>query len=194
MTPFRTLFGAAVGVAVVAMASADTQVRAQAQRYPTKPVTIISDSAAGSTPDAVLRVIADRLSRIWGQQILAVNHPGATGSIASRIAADSPPDGYTLYMPVLSTFVALPGAPPNVPIRLPRDFTAIGFAAENPMFIVVTPSLGIAKLSDLIWRAKAHPGEVSCAVTGVRRLTHLTAEFLQSREHIRLLIVQMILR
>src|SRR5262249_49532873 len=68
------------------------------------------------------------------------NHPGAAGSIASRIAADSPPDGYTLYMPVLSTFVSLPGAAPNLPIQLPRDFTAIGFAAENPMFIVVTPS------------------------------------------------------
>jgi tripartite-type tricarboxylate transporter receptor subunit TctC len=78
--------------------SAAAQVHAQAQQYPSKPVTIISDSAAGSTPDAVLRVIADRLSQSWGQQVLAVNHPGAAGSIASRIATDSPPDGYTLYI------------------------------------------------------------------------------------------------
>lgn len=70
---------------------------------------------------------------------MAVNHPGATGSIASRIAAEAPRDGYTLYMPVLSTFVALPGLAPNVPVQLPRDFTAIGFAAENPMFIVAAP-------------------------------------------------------
>src|SRR5215467_1550611 len=69
--------------------SAAAQVHAQAQQYPSKSVTIISDSAAGSTPDAVLRVIADRLSQSWGQQVLAVNHPGAAGSIASRIAADS---------------------------------------------------------------------------------------------------------
>src|SRR6059036_1256132 len=89
---------------------------------PNRPVTIISDSAAGSTPDAVLRVIADHLSQIWRQQVLAVNHPGATGSIASRIAADAPPDGYTLYMPALSTFVSLPGTAPNLPIRLPHDF------------------------------------------------------------------------
>jgi len=116
---------------------------AQAQDYPSRAVTIISDSAAGSTPDAVLRVIADRLGQVWGQQVLAVNHPGATGSIASRIAADAPADGYTLYMPVLSTFVSLPGAAPNLPIRLPRDFSPIGFAGENPMFIVVNPSLGI---------------------------------------------------
>src|SRR5262249_5279052 len=126
MAPFRTLFGAAMSVAIVAIASASVisaakQVQAQVQHYPNKPVTIISDSAAGSTPDALLRVIADRLGQMWGQQILAVNHPGATGSIASRIAADSPPDGYTLYMPVLSSFVALPGPAPNVPIRLPQD-------------------------------------------------------------------------
>ena len=149
MAPFRTLCGAAASVAIVTMASAAVisaanQVQALAQQYPDKPVTIISDSAAGSTPDAVLRVIADRLGQIWGQQVMAVNHPGATGSIASRIAAEAPRDGYTLYMPALSTFVALPGLAPNVPVQLPRDFTAIGFAAENPMFIVAAPSLGIA--------------------------------------------------
>jgi tripartite-type tricarboxylate transporter receptor subunit TctC len=137
----------------------------------------------------VLRVIADRLGQTWGQQVLAINHPGATGSIASRIAAEAPPDGYTLYMPVLSSFVSLPGMAPNVPIQLPRDFSAIGFAGENPMFVVVNPSLGITKLSDLIGKAKARPGEISCAVTGVGRLTHLTAELLQSRTGIKLLIV-----
>jgi len=192
MRPFRTLCDAVVSVAVLTIVSAaviPAAGQAHAQEYPTKPVTIISDSAAGSTPDAVLRVIADRLSQMWGQQILAVNHPGATGSIASRIAADSAPDGYTLYMPVLSSFVALPGPAPNVPIRLPRDFTAIGFAAENPMFVVASHSLGINKISDLIAQARARPGAISCAVTGVGRLTHLTAELLQSRADIKLLTV-----
>jgi tripartite-type tricarboxylate transporter receptor subunit TctC len=169
--------------------SAASLLRAQAQPYPSKPVTIIADAAAGSTPDVVLRLIADRLGRIWGQQVVAVNHPGAGGSIAARIAADAPRDGYTLYMPVLSTFVALPGAVPNLPIRLPRDFVAIGFAAENPMFVAVTPALGVTTLSDLIARAKARPGEMSCAVTGIGRLTHLAAELLQSRADIKLLMV-----
>src|SRR5262249_47760461 len=107
--------------------SAAAQVHAQAQQYPSKSVTIISDSAAGSTPDAVLRVIADRLSQSWGQQVLAVNHPGAAGSIASRIAADSPSDGYTLYMPVLSTFLSLPGAAPHLPVRPPPSLSPARF-------------------------------------------------------------------
>src|SRR5262245_37860019 len=192
MAPFRILCDAVVGVAVLTVVSAGAMPaggQAHAQDYPTRPVTIISDSAAGSTPDAVLQVIADRLGQMWGQQILAVNHPGATGSIASRSATDSAPDGYTLYMPVLSSFVALPGPAPNVPIRLPRDFTAIGFAAENPMFVVASPSLGINNISDLIAQARARPGAISCAVTGVGRLTHLTAELLQSRADIKLLTV-----
>src|SRR5262249_4868906 len=69
----RRLTAACLGLLAIAAA-------AQAQQYPNRPATIISDSAAGSTPDAVLRVIADQLGQIWGQQVLAVNHPGATGS------------------------------------------------------------------------------------------------------------------
>jgi len=171
-------------VITVLAPSADAQ-----QPYPSRPVTIIADSAAGSTPDAVLRLIADRLGQVWGQQVVPVNHPGAGGSIAARIAADAAPDGYTLYMPVLSTFVSLPGAAPNLPLRLPRDFLPIGFAAENPMFVAVSPSLGIATLPDLIARAKARPDDISCAVTGIGRLTHLTAELLQSTSGIKVLMV-----
>jgi tripartite-type tricarboxylate transporter receptor subunit TctC len=188
----RALCGAAMRGTIFIIAAAiliSVPGHAQDQRYPDKTVTIISDSAAGSTPDAMLRLIADRLSQIWGQPIVTVNHPGATGSIASRIAAESAPDGYTLYMPVISSFVALPGTPPNVPIRLPQDFAAIGFAGENPLFVVANPSLGISKISDLIAQAKARPGAISCAVTGVGRLSHLTAELLQSWTDIKLLTI-----
>ena len=131
---------------------------AQAQQYPSKPVTIIADSAAGSTPDVVLRIIADRLGQLWRQQVIAVNHPGAGGSLAVRVAADAAPDGYVLYMPVLSTFVALPNAAANLPIQLPRDFLPIGFAAENPMFVAVTPSLGSFQLARVRCSGESAPG------------------------------------
>jgi tripartite-type tricarboxylate transporter receptor subunit TctC len=162
---------------------------AQGEPYPTKPVNVIEDSAAGSTPDVVFRVVADALGRLWGQQVVSVNHPGAGGSIAARLAADAAPDGYTLYGPVLSTFVSLPGTAPNLPLQVPRDFTVIGFTAENPMFIAVTPSLPVNSLAELIARAKARPGELSYAVTGVGRLTNLTGELLQTRAGIKLLSV-----
>ena len=162
---------------------------AQTGAYPIKPVQIIADSSAGSTPDVALRFVADRLTRLWGQQVLVVNHPGAGGSLAARLAADAEPDGYTLYQPVLSTFVALNKAAPNVPLHVPADFLPIGFVAENPMFIAVSPSLGVNNLAELIELARKRPNEVSYAATGVGRLTHLTGELLQHQAHIKLLLV-----
>ena len=172
-------------LALSSIAEADAQTGA----YPNKPVQIIADSSAGSTPDVALRFVADRLSQIWGQQILVVNRPGAGGSVAARVAAEAAPDGYTLYQPVLSTFVSLRPAAPNVPLHVPKDFLPIGFVTENPMFIAVSPSLGIASLPELIALAKKRPGEISYATTGVGRLTHLAGELLQHQAGIKLLLV-----
>ena len=166
-----------------------TAAHAQAGNYPDKPVTIIADAAPGATPDVDTRFVAEGLGKIWGRQVIVVNHPGANGSIAARAATDAIPDGYTLYMPTLSTFTALPTVAPNLPLKLPRDFLPIGFTAENPMFIAVSPSLGVTTLPQLIALAKKEPGKISIAVTGIGRLTHLTGELLQMRADIKLLTV-----
>jgi tripartite-type tricarboxylate transporter receptor subunit TctC len=162
---------------------------AQAGDYPTKPVTVISDAAPGSTPDVDARFCADGLAKAWGQQVIVLNRVGANGSIAARAAAEAAPDGYTLFMPALSTFAALPSVAPNLPLKLPRDFLPIGFTAENPMFIAVNPLLGVSTLPQLIALAKKQPGTISIAVTGVGRLTHLTGLVLQERAGIQLLPV-----
>ncbi len=177
---------AALCVAIVAAAAAAP---AEDAHYPSKPVTIICDAAPGSTPDVVARYVAEGLSKAWGQQVITVNHPGANGGIAARAAAEASPDGYTLYMPALSTFIAQPGKVPNLPLQLPRDFAPIGFTAENPMFIAVNPQLGVSTPAELIALAKKKPGEISYATTGVGRLTHLTGELLQTRAGINLLLV-----
>jgi tripartite-type tricarboxylate transporter receptor subunit TctC len=129
------------------------------------------------------------LSKRWGQQAVIVNHAGANGSIAARVASEATPDGYTLYMPSLSTFVALKSMAPNLPLMLPRDFLPIGFTAENPMFVAVSPNLGVNTLPELIALAKKKAGTISIAVTGVGRLTHLTGLLLQERAGIELLPV-----
>jgi tripartite-type tricarboxylate transporter receptor subunit TctC len=162
---------------------------AQAGDYPNKPVTMISDAAPGSAPDIDARFTAEGLTKIWGQQVIVANHQGANGSIAARFASQAAPDGYTLFMPALSTFASLPSVAPNLPLRLPRDFVPIGFTIENPMFIAVNPSLGINTLAELIARAKKEPGTISIAVTGVGRLTHLTGLLLQQRADIQLVPV-----
>src|ERR1700754_1647032 len=83
---------------------------AQAQSdYPNKPVQIIIDSAAGSANDATSRILADKLSHIWNQQVLIINRPGAGGGISAKAASQSPNDGYTLYIPATSPFLTLKG-------------------------------------------------------------------------------------
>jgi len=168
---------------------AASSAHAQNKGYPDKPVTIICDAAAGSTPDVVARFAADGLARSWHQQVVVINRPGGGGSIAAHAASEVAPDGYALYLPSLSAFVAQPGLAPGIPLEVPGNFLPIGFAAENPMFIAVNPALGVKTLAELIALAKKQPGKISFAVTGVGRLTHLAGELLQMRADIKLLSV-----
>ena len=170
-----------------------TMATAHAQSdYPNAPVRIVVDSAAGSANDATSRVIGDRLGKVWNQQVITLNQPGAGGGISARVASQAPSDGYTLYMPSTSTFLALPGAPgvaPNLPVLLPRDFAAISYILEQPLYIGASHKSGINTIGDVIRMAKEKPGEVTYAATGRGRLTHLTMELLQARTDIKLQLV-----
>ncbi|HUC47746.1 MAG TPA: tripartite tricarboxylate transporter substrate binding protein [Xanthobacteraceae bacterium] len=179
----------AVGALAVAALIGAGIASGRAADYPDKTVSIISDSGAGSSPDAAMRIVAAALDTMWGQQAVVVNHPGANGSIAARAASEATPDGYTLYSPALSTFLALPTVAPNLPVKLPRDFLPIGFIALQPMFIAVDPKSGIATLPQLIDRAKKSPGTLSIAVSGIGRMTHLTGLLLQQKAGIKLIQV-----
>ena len=160
--------------------------------YPNNTVRIVVDSAAGSANDATSRLLADRLSKIWNQQVITLNQPGAGGGIAARVASQSPNDGYTLYLPSTSTFLALPGGPgvaPNMPVELPRDFASISYILEQPLYIGASHKSGINTVADVIKLAKERPGEVTYAATGRGRLTHLTMELLQVRTNTKLQLV-----
>jgi tripartite-type tricarboxylate transporter receptor subunit TctC len=175
------------GLLLLAVLAANT---ASAQSdYPHSPVRLISDSGPGSAVDTGLRIIADGMSRYWKQQVVIVNQPGAAGSISATVASQAAPDGYTLYAPALSVFLTVPGKAPNLPLMVPRDFAAVGYTVDQPLAIAVSPKLGIKTLQELIDLAKQKPGELSYAVTGVGRLTHLTGELLQLRTGIKLQMI-----
>jgi tripartite-type tricarboxylate transporter receptor subunit TctC len=178
---------AALGFLAIAPSPAPAQ-----SDYPNNTVRIVVDSAAGSANDATARVLADRLSKIWNQQVITLNQPGAGGGIAARVASQSPNDGYTLYLPSTSTFLALPGGPgvaPNMPVELPRDFASISYILEQPLYIGASHKSGINTVADVIKMAKERPGEVTYAATGRGRLTHLTMELLQVRTNTKLQLV-----
>src|SRR5436309_7470122 len=162
---------------------------AQAEDYPTRSVKLITQGAAASGPDVVARIVAEPLGRLWGQQVVILNHPGAGGSVAARQAASAAADGYTLYMPATSAFIVMPEMFPNLPFHLDRDFVRIGFVAEQPMVIAVAPSLGVNSLQDLIALAKARPGQILYAANARGTLPHLTAERFRNEAGIELRFV-----
>jgi tripartite-type tricarboxylate transporter receptor subunit TctC len=154
---------------------------ASASDYPAKPVRLITQGAAGSGPDVITRIVASHLGKRWGQQVLVVNHAGGGGVLAGRAAASADPDGYTLYVPTITTFVIMPEIQSSLPFDLDRDFVPIGFFAETPMMIAAAPSLGVGSLRDLLSVAKSRPKELFYAANNRGSLPHLAAELFRAR-------------
>ena len=166
---------AALGILIVANATA------QAQSYPSKPISIITASAAGSGPDVIGRIVAEKLSQLWSQQVVVVNRPGAGGAIAGQAAASAERDGHTLYLAISSTFVVLPMTQPKLPFDLARDFVPIGVVGEQPFVVAATPALGVTTLAEMVAFAKTKPGELSYTASNRGTIPHLAGELLQKR-------------
>ena len=114
--------------------------RRRAQDYPNRPVTIISPAAAGNSPDVTMRLVADRLTQMWKQQIVMLNRPGAGGLIAAQAAAAPgiEKDGYTLYMTQASTYTVLPITQEGkMPVDLQKAFVPIGLVGVQPIGVAV---------------------------------------------------------
>jgi len=162
---------------IAAMTAAST---AWAQDFPSKPVKIIVQTAAGSSLDVVARLVAEPLSQLWGQQPIIVNQAGAGGLIASRALAASPADGYTLFLAGGSVFVVLPVVQNNLPFDV-NEFVPIGFVAEQPYTLLISNKLGVNSVTELVELSKRQPGGLD-SVAGTRGgLQHLTIEWFRNR-------------
>ena len=104
---------------------------AQADAFPSRPVTVITGFGVGGGPDVVLRVLADSLSRLWGQQIVVLNRPGANNVIEMQAAAQAAPDGYTLFLAPSGQYVVVPETQPNLTVSASRNFVPIGLVGDQ---------------------------------------------------------------
>ena len=152
---------------------------AQAQGFPSAPVKITVAVGPGSSPDVVLRVVGEHLSRLWGEQVVVINQPGGAGSVAIRAVAAQPPDGLSLYMALASNFIALPELQANFPVDVVRDFVPIGFVGDHPMVIAASADLGVGTLPELMALAKKRKGELNVAAGNRGSILHLTSEWLR---------------
>jgi len=150
---------------------------ASAQTYPTKPVTIISPAAAGNSPDVVTRVVAEKLSQLWGQQAVVINRPGAGGMIAAQAAAGLEKDGYSLYATQASTYNVLPiEQEGKLSVDLDKAFVAIGMIGEQPIAVAVNKDVPVKTVAELVAYANKTPDGVLFGATNRGGQSHLTGE------------------
>lgn len=165
-----------LSVAVLGAAALLAAPGAQAQTYPDHTVKIIVPFPAGGTADAVPRLVADWLSRKWGQPVVIENHTGAAGNIGSEIVYKATPDGYTLLSAPPPPLVNNQNLYPNLPFD-PAKFEPISIMAEAPSGLFVNPDkIKANTVPELIAYMKANPGKVLAATQGNGTTSHLTAE------------------
>jgi tripartite-type tricarboxylate transporter receptor subunit TctC len=149
--------------------------QASAQQYPTRPVRLVIAFPPGSATDIVGRVIAARVSEIWGQQVVADNRGGAGGSIGTAIAAKASPDGYTLLINS-GAFTVAPAMFKSLPFDTRKDFVDIGSLVAMPNVLSVPVSSKMKTLGDFLAEARANPGKINFAFAGLGSGTHLNNE------------------
>jgi tripartite-type tricarboxylate transporter receptor subunit TctC len=153
----------AVLLAAVSLFSA----AALAQNYPTKPIRIVVPYAAGGTSDILARQIGPKLTDAWGQPVIVENKPGANGNVGADFVAKSAPDGYTLLLTDLGGLVISASVYPKLPFNPSKDFTPVVMVSYSPHVLAVNPEVQVKNVKELVAMAKAYPGKLNFAISGI---------------------------
>lgn len=160
-----------------------------AQTYPVKPVRMIVPFPAGGATDIVGRLIAQKLSETWSQQVIVDNRGGAGGTIGSDVAAKSAPDGYTILVATSSTHAIAPSLYSKLPYDPVRDFAPVTLIASATILLAVHPSVPASNVRELIALAKRQPQALSFASSGNGGISHLIGEQFKSMAGVQMLHV-----
>lgn len=153
---------------------------AQALDYPNKPVRIMVGWAPGGITDVAARIVAQKLTEKWRQQVIVENKPGASGMIADAAAARAEPDGYTLLFAASPEVTTTPFIQKSAPKYFVNDYVPVSLVSINPLVLVAAPDSPYKSVRDLIAAAKAKPGEISYSSPGIGTAPHLAAIMFES--------------
>jgi tripartite-type tricarboxylate transporter receptor subunit TctC len=148
---------------------------ADAQQYPSRPVRMIVPQSAGGSTDVIARVAAQKMSEGLGQTVIVDNRPGAGSLNGIELVANAAPDGYTLLV-VAASFTINPALHKKLPFDPVRDFSPITQIATLPHILIVHPSVPVTSVKELIALARAKPGQLNYASSGIATSTHMAAE------------------
>jgi tripartite-type tricarboxylate transporter receptor subunit TctC len=171
------LTGCMLLTACIGLAAADW---ARAQPYPSRPLRIIVATTPSSGPDIMARMIGQKITEAWGQQVVVDNRAGGSGIIGTEIAARAAPDGYTLLIATMLQ-VIVQSMYPKPPFDLTRDFAPITLMASAPFILSVNTVVRANSVAELIALAKAKPGSLHYGTGGSGSPPHLSAELLRSK-------------
>ncbi len=153
---------------------------APAQEYPVKAIRFIAPNLPGGPTDILARLIGQKLAESFGHPVVIENRAGAGGNIGTEAAAKSPPDGYTLVTGNNATFGANVSLYKHLSFDPIKDFAPLVLVATQPNILVVHPSLPVTSVKQLIVLAKARPGELNYAGSGMGAVAHLAAELFKT--------------
>jgi tripartite-type tricarboxylate transporter receptor subunit TctC len=148
---------------------------ALAQSYPTRPIRIVVPFTPGSASDILSRLIGPKMSGNWGQQVVVDNRPSAGGTVAGEIVARATPDGHTLML-TSSAFAGSAALYDKLPFDAVKDFSGVSQVAETALVLVVAPSLNVKSTKELLALARAKPGYLTFASSGIGSGTHYGGE------------------
>jgi len=151
-----------------------------AQDFPSRPVHLIVSYAPGGASDLMARLVGDKLSALWGQQVVVENKPGAGGLIGTEAAAHAPADGYTLYNATDGPLTVAATLNRHVPYNWKRDFAPVSMIAVGYQVLIIDPKLPVRTLADFVALAKSRPGGLNYASIGVGTAPHLAAEMFKA--------------
>jgi tripartite-type tricarboxylate transporter receptor subunit TctC len=176
MTQGRRWF---VAAAIAAGLSAAAAMPLLAETYPSKTVRFVVPYPPGGASDVTARMMAEKLTELYGHPFVVENRPGANGNIALEHVARSAADGYTILMGNVGPNAINAGLYPKLPFDPIKDFAPITLTTTVPLVLLVSQSSPFKTTADLVGYAKANPGAVKFASGGLGSATHLTAELLK---------------
>ncbi|MDB5867510.1 MAG: transporter substrate-binding protein [Betaproteobacteria bacterium] len=161
-------------------AAAALSVPAFSQTYPSKSIRMVVHFPPGGPTDLVARMVGQKLTEAWGQQVVIDNRPGAGGIVGVENVVRAAPDGYTLLFATGGSMAVTPAVGTRLPYNVFTDLAPISLVVINPQILVLHPSLPVSSVRELIRFAKGKPGQINYASVGPGSPQHLGMEMMKS--------------
>ena len=179
----RTL-AQSVGAIIASLAAVCSSMPAAAQDFPSRPVKAIVPYAPGGSGDILMRLLGNKLSSMWGQQVVVENKPGGGGLIGTELAVRSPPDGYTIYVASDGPITVAPSLYKSVPYDWKRDLAPISMMAVGYQILLVNPQLPVKTVAEYVALARQKPGALNYGSIGIGSAPHMGAEIFKAAARI----------